>query len=45
MPRRRLAEETREDRPSAEVVMFQRPPDDPGVEEPSDKDAGRARLY
>jgi HemY protein len=45
MQRRRLADETREDRPSAEVVLFQRPPDDPGVEEPAETDAGRARLY
>jgi HemY protein len=49
--RRRLADEAREDRPSAEVVLFQRPPDDPGVDgpgvdEPGEKaDAGRFRLY
>jgi HemY protein len=45
-PRRRLADEAREDRPSAEVVLFQRPPDDPGVDEPAEKaDSGRFRLY
>ncbi|MBX3529339.1 MAG: heme biosynthesis protein HemY [Rhizobiaceae bacterium] len=50
-PRRRLADEARADRPSAEVVLFQRPPDDPGVDgsgvdEPGEKsDPGRFRLY
>ncbi len=33
------------DRPSAEVVMFQRPPDDPGVEVEGDEKGGRARLF
>ena len=48
--RRRLADETPPDRPSAEVVLFQRPPDDPGVDDPDQKDnpgepSDRFRLY
>ncbi len=45
-PRRRLADERPQDRPSAEVVLFQRPPDDPGVDDADAKgETGRFRLY